>query len=245
MKSYLTGRDDFKYAGGVGTTSEALELVKDKLPHVILTDIKLRNGHDGSDFIEAVEEMNHELKIKPLIFVMSQNGFYEGLSVKKGLPFIEKSNITTPEVIMKRVARNFTPDFPVANRRESEPQPPRDVRDRAMDQMDSRLDGLGISKYKGSTYIAYIVVYLAEIKGENPNLDTVYGIAAKRYNVTKSSVESAIRKAIQSIWDIADTDTKKQYYGGFACSDKGAPTSLTFISHYVKEIKRGYYSENR
>jgi len=243
MQTCLAGREDFKYIGCAKTTAEALLLVKDTLPHIILTDIILSNGDDGTDFIEAVEELNNKLKIKPLIFVMSKNGFYESFSVKKGLPFIEKSSSTTPEVIMKRIARNFAPDFVSANNPVSEPLPPRSVRNRANDQMESMLDGLGALKYKGSKYIVCIVIYFAEMKGNRPNLDFAYELAAKKYNATKSSVESAIRKAIQSIWDIAGEDTIKQYYGGFVGSHKGAPTNLGFISHYVRKIKRDYYSE--
>jgi len=243
MQNHLAERKDFKCVGCAGTTSEALELVRDKLPHVILTDIILRNGDDGTDFIEAVEEMNSELKIKPLIFVMSKNGFYESFSVKKGLPFIEKCSCTTPEVIMKRISRNFAPDFTSANNHVPEPAPPRNIRNRASDQMESKLDGLGALKYKGSKYIAYIVIYFAEMQGDCPNLDIAYEVVAKKYNVTKSSVESAIRKAIQGIWDIAGEDAIKHYYGGFVESQKGAPTNLGFISHYVREIRRDYYSE--
>ena len=242
MQVYLVDRDDFKYVGCAGTTAEALELVKDELPHVILVDIILRNGNDGTDFIEAVEEMNNELKIKPLIFVMSKNGFYENFSVKKGLPFIEKSSNTTPEVLIKRIARNFTPNFICANTRTSE-SPPRDIRDRAIDKIESKLDGLGALKYKGSKYISYIVIYFAEMQGDHPNLDIAYELAAKRFKATKSSVESAIRKAIQSIWDIANEDTINQYYGGFVGEKKGAPTNLSFISHYVREIRREYYPD--
>ena len=242
MQYYLTNREDFKYVGSAETTAEALLLVKDKLPHVILTDIILRNGDDGTDFIEAVEEMNNTLKIKPLIFVMSKNGFYESFSVKKGLPFIEKSLSNTPEVIIKRIARNFAPDFIDTNTPASEPLPPRSIRNRANDKMESTLDGLGALKYKGSKYIAYVVIYFAETQGSHPNLDLAYEFVAKKYNVTKSSVESAIRKAIQSIWDIASEEDIKRYYGGFVENQKGAPTNLGFISHYVREIKRDYYS---
>jgi len=243
MQAHLSDREDFKYVGCAGTTHEALELVRDKLPHVILADIILRNGNDGTDFIEAVEEMNHELTIKPLIFVMSKNGFYESFSIKKGLPFIEKSPDIVPEVIMKRIARNFAPEFSCMHAPAPEPSPPRSIRNRASDQMESKLDGLGALKYKGSKYISYIVIYFAEMQGNHPNLDDAYELVAKKYNVTKSSVESAIRKAIQSIWDIAGDDAIKQYYGGFVESQKGAPTNLGFISHYVREIKRDYYSE--
>jgi len=242
MQAYLVGRKDFKYVGCAGTTAEALELVKDKLPHVILADIILRNGNDGTDFIEAVEEMNNELKIKPLIFVMSKNGFYESFSVKKGLPFIEKSLNITPETILKRIARNFTPNFNCTNTGASEP-PPRDIRDRAIDKIESKLDGLGALKYKGSKYIAYIVVYFAETQGGQPNLDMAYELAAQKFKATKSSVESAIRKAIQSIWDIAGEEAINQYYGGFVGEKKGAPTNLSFISHYVREIRRDYYPD--
>ena len=246
MKEFLQSREDFEYAGGADTTAKALELVKDKLPHVILTDIILKNGDEGSDFIEAVEEMAAaELKIRPMIFIMSKNSFYETLSVKKGLPFIEKGSGVTPEIIIKRIARNFSPSFANATYQNIEPTPPKDIRKRAREQMELKMASLGLLHFKGCKYIVYAVVYLAETQGDDsPKLNIVYDLVAKEYKVTKSSVESAMRKAIQGIWDKASEDDINKYYGGFVSRDKGAPTNLMFISHYTSEIKRDYYSED-
>ena len=65
----------------------------------------------------------------------------------------------------------------------------------------------------------------------------LYPTVAKMYSTTSSSVERAIRHAIEVAWDRGDVDVLSSYFGYTIQSNRGKPTNSEFIAMISDRIK--------
>ena len=98
MKDYLAGRDDFKYAGGTGNAAEALRLVRDRLPHVILVDIMLGEDEGAAAAMEAM------LLQMPLRGLAAMSGGALSMDFTETLLKYLNGNILTKALKLKKLA---------------------------------------------------------------------------------------------------------------------------------------------
>ena len=66
----------------------------------------------------------------------------------------------------------------------------------------------------------------------------LYPVLAKKFGVTSSRVERAIRLAIESAWLRADPDVLQRYFGNTVAPDKGRPTNGEFIARICAEARQ-------
>ena len=68
----------------------------------------------------------------------------------------------------------------------------------------------------------------------------LYPTVAKRFNTTASSVERAIRDAIETAWDRGDLDTIQNLFGYTVSVGKGKPTNSEFIALITDNLRLKY-----
>lgn len=66
--------------------------------------------------------------------------------------------------------------------------------------------------------------------------NALYPAMAKKFNTTVSSVERAIRYAIELAWNRGDLETLQKYFGYTVSSAKGKPTNGEFIAALADHI---------
>ena len=96
------------------------------------------------------------------------------------------------------------------------------------------LNEIGVSaKTLGYKYLVDAILMV--IEGENKNICTVL---ANKYGETSSSVERAMKNAINRVWDLVDADIIKINYKAKVLSESGAPTINEFIYYYAYKIMK-------
>lgn len=65
----------------------------------------------------------------------------------------------------------------------------------------------------------------------------LYPHVARRHDTTASSVERAIRHAIECAWARGDLDTLYSFFGNTVSVDKGKPTNSQAISQIAEHIR--------
>ncbi len=102
------------------------------------------------------------------------------------------------------------------------------------------IDELGITaNYTGQHYIADILKALinGEITANSSFSKCVYPMIAKKYNVTPSSAERSIRRAIDRSWEHIDKNSKNKYFG-IAYDAGSKPGNREYIMIVYDKIRR-------
>ena len=84
---------------------------------------------------------------------------------------------------------------------------------------------------KGYQYLREaIIITIQNMEVINAVTKVLYPAVAKKYNTTPSRVERAIRHAIEVAWDRGDIETLQKFFGYTVSNIKGKPTNSEFIA---------------
>ena len=94
---------------------------------------------------------------------------------------------------------------------------------------------------KGYQYIrTAIIMAVHDIAVLNYITKLLYPSIAKQYNTTASSVERAIRHAIEVAWSRGDTEVLQEIFGYTINVSKGKPTNSEFIAQIADKYRLNY-----
>lgn|GEM_PF-2969674 len=241
MRDYLEGHtDQYKFLGSTSTFSTAIEMFKDGMPNVVILDMMLGAGLDGSDIVDEFRRMEKELNFRTNIFIVSKSGIYENYCAKNHLIFMQKGE-NNPELMMKRVER-FVDTVTVTNQTIRIPiTPPKARRDRMKDNLWALFSSAGAIKYNGCEDCMYIIPRVVELteEGSTYALDRVYVEWSKQSNSTKEAIEGRVRNMLKTLWSKAPIELLKQLYPP-TLGDSTYPTPLPFIEYHAKRLMREY-----
>ena len=216
-----------------------LELVKDKLPDVVILDLELNQGKgNGIQFLSELKDMN--IPFKPYILVTTNNSsemtyemarhlgadfimskHQQDYSEKNALLFLKMS-----KDIIQANNQNSYQDYDISETAEQREK-------RLKRIIFKELDLVGISpKVIGYQYLAEAIILV--IDEEQRNMCAVIG---EKYGKSNSSVERAMQNAINKAWRSANTENLFKYYTARIDPDRGAPTLMEFIYFYANKVK--------
>lgn len=237
LEKSIDHRENMQLIGITNNASEALDLVKNHLPDVIILDLELHlGGGNGLEFLSQLQFMclDHE----PYILVTTQNSSQLTLDAARLLGadmIITKYEVGySAEYVINTISlleNVIHKPSPTDSAEESES--PAEFEHRLRTRIQRELTRLGINpKYKGYGYLvdAILLVYQAP----QPNVCVQLG---KKYGVNPSSVERAMQNAINRTWNTANPEKLQQCYQAVINSERGVPTIMEFIHYYVQELK--------
>ena len=97
---------------------------------------------------------------------------------------------------------------------------------------------------KGYQYIREgIIMAIEDINMMNYITKLLYPTIAKKYKTTSSSVERAIRHAIEVAWSRGKVELLEEMFGFTISSGKGKPTNSEFIALIADKIRLEYGDE--
>lgn len=103
-------------------------------------------------------------------------------------------------------------------------------------KIDELLVKIGVkSNLKGKKYLTMAIAII--ISDYNTRLESIYLTISKFYNVTRGSVERAIRHSIEEVFMTADRENLHDYFGNMICIKSGKVTNATFIHRCAEIIK--------
>jgi two-component system response regulator (stage 0 sporulation protein A) len=244
LKEYLQNENDVEILGIAKDGVEALDLVSEKEPDLLILDIIMPHL-DGLGVIEKLNSMN--IKKMPKIIILSAVGqdkitqrainlgadYYivkpfdfsvfisriRELVGHKDVSVIEKNK---PLIEFKTVKNDF-----VRNNGNIEAE------------ITNIIHEIGVPAHiKGYLYLREAIkMVIDNVELLSAVTKELYPNIAKQFNTTPSRVERAIRHAIEVAWSRGKVDTINQLFGYTVHNTKGKPTNSEFIAMVADKLR--------
>ena len=242
LENILSEDNSISVVGKGGDGVQALELIREKEPDVVLLDLIMPK----LDGLEVMQKVNREknLKKKPAFIVISaigqdnitEDAFGLGASYYIMKPFNNEvllDRIKTVRKVYRSHDRRTEDvlDHNTAKREES-------LENRVTDMLHE----IGIPAHiKGYHYLRdAIMMAVEDMDVLNAITKILYPTVAKKYQTTSSRVERAIRHAIEVAWSRGKLDTLDELFGYTVSNGKGKPTNSEFIALIADTIQLEY-----
>ena len=247
LKEYLLSEDDVEILGIAKDGIEAIELISEKEPDLVILDIIMPHL-DGLGVIEKLNTMNIDKMpkiiilsavgqdkitqrainlgadyyvVKPFDFNVFINRIRELVGTKQTY-YTEKNK---PLVEFKTIRTNF-----VKNNGNIEAE------------ITNIIHEIGVPAHiKGYLYLREAIkMVIDNVELLSAVTKELYPNIAKEFNTTPSRVERAIRHAIEVAWSRGKVDTINQLFGYTVHNTKGKPTNSEFIAMVSDKLRLEY-----
>ena len=228
MTDLLSGEEDLAVAGCAADGLEALRLIRETEPHVVVMDLVMPKL-DGMGVLRKLPETGRA----PAMLVLTGfvNSRVVGECAELGASyFIPKP--CDPEELLQRIrqyGREHTPPRPVTAPAETVPA-------RCEPSLESVVTDIiheiGVPAHiKGYQYLREaIILTINDMDAINAVTKILYPEVARKFSTTPSRVERAIRHAIEVAWDRGDVETLQRFFGYTVSGIKGKTTNSEFIA---------------
>ena len=218
---------EFTVAASTGNGVEALRLIEERKPDLLLTDVALP-GLDGLGLLKAAKEMD----CCPKAIIVSAFCGHQTLADAEKLGvcyYLPKP--CEPASLVERMHGIFegpaSPDLRVHALRNT---------------VTNVIHEIGVPAHiKGYQYLrTAILLTISDSDIINSVTKVLYPSVAQKYSTTTSRVERAIRHAIEVAWDRGDIDTLNSYFGYTIQNNRGKPTNSEFIAMIADNLRLKY-----
>ena len=221
----IEGTGEFQVVGSTGSGVEALRLVQQKHPQLLLLDLVLPEL-DGFGLLRQMNQLSGE---QPRCIVVSSfcNRRTVAQAMEMGVYFFLPKPVNE-ESLLELMRQASTPE------QEEAPFAP------ALEGMVTAIiHEIGVPAHiKGYQYLREaIMIAVNDMDVINAVTKVLYPEVAKRFCTTPSRVERAIRHAIEVAWDRGDIETLQKYFGYTVNSAKGKPTNSEFIAMIADRLQ--------
>lgn len=244
LKEYLSNEDDIEILGVAKDGLEALELVQEKQPDLLVLDIIMPHL-DGLGVIEKLNSMNIEKM--PKIIILSAVG--QDKITQRAIGLGADYYIVKPFdfVIFINRIRELVQNRSVAFQERSKPMI--EVRSQKTDfvkntgnietEITNIIHEIGVPAHiKGYLYLREAIKMVIEnVELLSAVTKELYPNISKKFNTTPSRVERAIRHAIEVAWSRGKVDTINQLFGYTVHNTKGKPTNSEFIAMIADKLR--------
>lgn len=241
-----SSRDEMRVVDMVGSGEEAIESIKKHRPDIVILDICL----PGTDGLGVMEQMSELPEYSDTIFVVLTSVSSQRLircAFEMGATYyiLKPCN---PVQLVARLRQMYI------KRQESSAGLSRELRCMSSENfgqgMVSTIESdvtdiirdIGIpANIKGYQYIREgIIMAVNDVNMLNYITKLLYPTIAKKYKTTSSSVERAIRHAIEVAWSRGQIDTINDLFGYTVNAGKGKPTNSEFIALIADKLRIEY-----
>jgi len=231
LQDYFKKQADMQIVGIGHNGLEALELIKEKKPDVLILDVIMPHL-DGIGVLEKLNSSGSEKK--PTVIMLSAVG--QEKITSKALNLGAEYYIIKPfdiEALVTRIREmNDTNIFVNENEGVILQRRGRSVSRDLETEVTSVIHEIGVPAHiKGYQYLRDSIMMSVE---NMEILDFItkelYPTIAKKYSTTPSRVERAIRHAIEVAWERGSTDFIDKLFGYTVNHRKGKPTNSEFIA---------------
>lgn len=241
-----SSRDEIHIVDMVSTGDEAVESIKLHRPDIVILDICL-SGMDGLGVMEQIKE-NSEYEDTTFVVLTSVSSqrlircaFEMGATYYILKPYNPAQLVTRIRQIYDRKSshgEDYGDEFSGIT--------DGDMKHCHMDTLESDVTDIirdiGIpANIKGYQYIREgIIMSVHDANMLNYITKLLYPTIAKKYKTTSSSVERAIRHAIEVAWNRGQIDTINELFGYTVSAGRGKPTNSEFIALIADKLRIEY-----
>ncbi|MBQ9610267.1 MAG: sporulation transcription factor Spo0A [Lachnospiraceae bacterium] len=214
-------------------------LCRDK-PDVLIIDVFISN-FDGLEVVEQIRgnEKLNDMKIIFLSTVGSPRIISMAFNLGADYYIMKPCN---PEIIMKRIAQITDMEKSVMNEDILDEEDGYYTENTVENDVTEIIRELGIPAHiKGYQYIREgIIMAINDMNMLNYITKLLYPTIAKKYKTTSSSVERAIRHAIEVAWSRGKIEVIEDMFGYTVSAGKGKPTNSEFIALIADKLRIEY-----
>ena len=217
VQSAMETAGEFSVVGSTGDGLEALNLIEEKKPQIVLLDVVL----PGLDGFGLIQRMNASGEPPKTILI---SAFFNERTAA------EAAELGVTYFLPKPCEMNSLIDRMRAACAE-EPQEEGHAPG-LEDKVTAIIHEIGVPAHiKGYQYLREaIMIAVDDMDVINAVTKVLYPEVARRYATTPSRVERAIRHAIEVAWDRGDLETLQKFFGYTVSNTKGKPTNSEFIA---------------
>lgn len=230
---------DIQIIGCAEDGREALSMIEEQQPDVVILDVVLPE----IDGIGVIEKAKENKAIKDISFMvlaticsdpMIECAFQTGADFYMVRPFDHTSLLARIRQLARKSDAKNTFEAVNHSHRFMEQNLESDVTDIIRD--------IGIPAHiKGYQYIREgIIMAVNDMNMLNYITKLLYPTIAKKYKTTSSSVERAIRHAIEVAWSRGKIDVLEDMFGYTISAGKGKPTNSEFIALIADKLRLQY-----
>lgn len=237
----LQGEGGIEILGVTDNGAEVCNMLTQKTPDVLLIDVFLTNV-DGLEVVELIRENEQFSNIK--IIFLSTVGSPRIISMAFNLGadyYIMKP--CDPHILSKRI-KQISGLGKIDNKKMEILN--KDRKDYELSTIENDVTEIireiGIPAHiKGYQYIREgIIMAINDMNMLNYITKLLYPSIAKKYKTTSSSVERAIRHAIEVAWGRGKIEVIEEMFGYTVSAGKGKPTNSEFIALIADKLRIEY-----
>jgi two-component system response regulator (stage 0 sporulation protein A) len=231
VSSYINSQDDMTIVGVASNGVEALDVIKDKKPDVVLLDIVMPKM-DGIAVLEAIQKDNGVSR--PAIICLTAVGQEE--LVRRTIALGAKYYMVKPfemELLIRRIRQLFIEPTGM-NQEQTKVEVP--LQQRRGKNLEERITNIflvvGIPAHiKGYQFLREAIkMAVKEPEIINSITKKLYPGIAEHFDTTASKVERAIRHAIEVAWNRGKVENINDIFGYKVYTANDKPTNGEFIA---------------
>ena len=224
----------YKIIAKTNSSIDALKLVQNKKPKIIIADLELHNGiGSGLSFLQELKSIN--LLPKPIVIVTTNivsdvvyNQIHKNYA---DMIFCKKQVDYSPSLIFN------TLDILTTDTATLSIQSTQNREEFIEKTINSELDKIGISyKLKGREYLFDAIFYLLTKTDSSMADFSIFQYLAKQHKASVGSISRTIQTAINAAWRNSSIDDLTKLYTAKVNYNTGVPTPTEFIYYYVEKL---------
>lgn len=230
LKEFLQQQEDFELIGIAFNGIEALELVQEKSPDVLVLDVIMPH----LDGIGVLEKLGDAVREKPKIIMLT--AFGQESITQRAVELGADYYILKPfdfSVLANRI-RQLAGGLRVSAQYISVSKPKNlDV------SVTNIIHEMGVPAHiKGYHYLRdSILKVIEDVNLLGAVTKELYPMIAHKYQTTPSRVERAIRHAIELAWDRGNVEMMTKFFGYTINLERGKPTNSEFIAMVADKLR--------
>lgn len=249
LKDFLQNNDKVQFIGVVDNGRDAYRTIIDEAPDVVLIDVILP-VMDGFTVIEKIN-VNKSIKTKPLFIIISSMGNQSMVeyACKLGVIYYIMKPYNLDSMlhrILQAAMLHMRSEWDVKKKERTyvmqEYGMSNYIETTLENDVTDIIREIGIPAHiKGYQYIREaIMLTVNDMNLLNYITKLLYPTIAKKYKTTSSSVERAIRHAIEVAWNKGQIDVLEELFGYTISAGKGKPTNSEFIALIADKLRLEY-----
>lgn len=222
LAAALQRADGFQVVGTAGDGEQAIRLINERKPQVLVLDLML-SKQDGISVLKAISNLDR----KPVTLATSAfvTDYVSAAVASLGVRYLMLKPCDMNILVerMEEIRGGESPRYPAPRRMD---------RTGIESMVTNIIHEIGVPAHiKGYQYLREaIILAVDDMDVINAITKVLYPQVAKTFQTTPSRVERAIRHAIEVAWDRGDLDTLQSFFGYTVSNTKGKPTNSEFIA---------------
>lgn len=232
LKEYVTSQEDLVLSGLAYNGLEALELIEQQKPDVLVLDVIMPHL-DGIGVLEKISSGITAVRPKVIMLTAFGQESVTQRAVELGADYyiLKPFDFAVLGTRIRQLAKGFAGGG-------SEYIAPMKTKNLDV-AVTNIIHEMGVPAHiKGYHYLRdAILMVIEEIGLLGAVTKELYPMIAQKYNTTPSRVERAIRHAIELAWDRGNIEMMTKFFGYTINLDRGKPTNSEFIAMVADKLR--------